>query len=239
MLRAFSIAYWAFVVLTMPVLFSGALLVFLATVAFDPRRIALHLYSCVWGSFYVWMNPLWRVRVTGRERLPWKGPAVIVSNHLSILDILVVYLLFRPFKWVAKAELFKLPFVGWNMRLNDYVAIWRGDRESVKRMMAKCREHLGRGAPILIFPEGTRSRDGALLPFKDGAFRLAWESGAPIVPMVISGTGDALPKHGLVLRQGMRARVEVLEPVSPAAYPSAEALRDAVRAIYVGRASAA
>ena len=100
--------------------------------------------------------------MTGRENLPWRGPAVIVANHLSLLDILVLYGLFRPYKWVSKASVFKVPFIGWNMRLNDYVAIRRGDRESIKEMMNHCRQHLANGSPILLFPEGTRSPDGVL-----------------------------------------------------------------------------
>jgi 1-acyl-sn-glycerol-3-phosphate acyltransferase len=229
-LRAFSIFYWAFFVLTLPVLYAVALLVFLATVAFDRRRVVLHLWSCVWGTFYVVANPLWRVRVTGREHLPWNGPAILVANHLSMLDILVLYALFRPFKWVSKAELFRVPFVGWNMVLNDYVRVWRGDRESIRRMMDHCRAHLARGTPILIFPEGTRSKDGHLQAFKDGAFRLAEEAKVPVIPVVLSGTSDALPKHGLVLRSRMDARVTVLPPISPADFPDHAALRDAARA---------
>lgn len=230
MLAAFSLLYWLFVVATMPVLFAGALAVFLVTAAFDRRRVALHLYSCAWASFYLVMNPLWRCAVDGRERLPWRGPAVLVSNHLSMLDILVLYALFRPFKWVAKAELFRVPIVGWNMRINDYVPIWRGERESIRKMMDHCRAHLSRGAPVLLFPEGTRSRDGRLQPFKDGAFRLALEADVPVIPIALAGTFDSLPKTGIVLRNGMRARVRVLEPIPPSRYPSAHALRDAARA---------
>jgi 1-acyl-sn-glycerol-3-phosphate acyltransferase len=231
MLRAFSVLYWGFVVVTMPILFVGALAVFLATAWWDRRRLALHLYSCAWATFYVVANPLWRLRVEGRGRVPWSGPAVLVANHLSLLDILVVYALFRPFKWVAKAELFRIPIVGWNMALNDYVPIARGDRESVRHMMDHCRRHLARGTPVLLFPEGTRSRDGRLQPFKEGAFRLAREAGCPIVPVIVSGTGEALPKHGLVLRQRMRATVQVLPPISPSA--TVEETRDAVRAAIV------
>jgi 1-acyl-sn-glycerol-3-phosphate acyltransferase len=232
-LRAFSVAYWGFVFATMPLWFVGALAVFAATAWFDRRRVALHLYSCAWASFYVVMNPLWSVRVEGRERLPWRGPAVLVANHLSILDILVVYALFRPFKWVAKAELFRLPVVGWNMAMNDYVRIWRGDRESVRRMMEHCRAHLARGAPVLLFPEGTRSKDGRLQGFKDGAFRLAVEARCPVIPVAIAGTGEALPKHGLVLRTRMRALVRVLPPLSLPEGAGPEALRDAARAAIV------
>ncbi len=230
MLAAFSFLYWAFVIATMPVLFVGALAVFLATAPFDRRRLVLHLYSCAWATFYVVMNPLWRLRVDGREKLPWRGPAVLVANHLSMLDILVLYALFRPFKWVAKAELFRVPIVGWNMSLNGYVPIWRGHADSVRRMMDHCRAHLTRGTPMLFFPEGTRSRDGRLQAFKDGAFRLAVEAGCPVVPIAVTGTFDSLPRSGVVLRNGMRAHVRVLDAVSPADHPSVDALRDAARA---------
>jgi 1-acyl-sn-glycerol-3-phosphate acyltransferase len=229
-LRLLSVLYWAYVVVTMPVLFLGALVVLIVTLPFDRRRVVLHFYSCAWGTLYVVSNPLWRARVRGRSRLPWHGPAVIVANHLSMLDILVLYGLFRPFKWVAKAELFNVPIVGWNMWINDYVKVWRGDRESVKRMMAHCRAHLARGTPVLLFPEGTRALDGRLQRFKDGAFRLSFEAQVPVVPVAITGTFEALPKHGLVMRQRMDARVEVLEPIDPRAFGSAEELREAARA---------
>jgi 1-acyl-sn-glycerol-3-phosphate acyltransferase len=229
-LRVFSAVYWVFFVLTLPILFGIALVVWLVTLPFDRRRFVLHLWSCVWGTFYIVANPLWRVRVTGREKLPWNRPAVLVANHLSMLDILVLYAIFRPFKWVAKAELFRVPFVGWNMWINDYVPIWRGDRESIRKMMQHCRAHLARGTPVLLFPEGTRSSDGHLQAFKDGAFRLAHEANVPVIPMVVTGTSDALPKHGLVLRHRMDARVTVLDPIDPAAHPSVDALRDAARA---------
>ncbi len=230
---AFSVLYWAFVVATMPVLFVGALAVFLSTAAFDRRLVVLHLYSCAWATFYVVMNPLWRLRVEGRERLPWRGPAVLVANHLSMLDILVVYGLFRPFKWVAKAELFRVPVVGWNMALNDYVRVWRGDPESVRKMMDHCRRHLARGTPVLVFPEGTRSRTGRLQAFKDGAFRLALDAGCPVIPIAITGTAEGLPKSGLMLRGRMQATVRVLGPISPVDHPSLSALRRAARAALV------
>jgi 1-acyl-sn-glycerol-3-phosphate acyltransferase len=228
--RAFSFVYWAFAVGTMLLLFPGALLVFLVTLPFDRRRVALHLYSCAWGALYIVANPFWRLRVEGRGNIPWHGPAVLVSNHLSLLDILVLYALFRPFKWVAKAELFRVPIVGWTMWINDYVPIRRGDPESVRRMLAHCRRHLSGGTPVLLFPEGTRSPDGRMRRFKDGAFRLALDAGVPVVPIAITGTYDGLPKQGLTLQQGMVAHVRVLAPLSPAAYPSVEALREAAQA---------
>lgn len=230
MLRAFSYVYWLFLALTFPVFFAVALVIFALTAPFDRRRVAVHLFSCFWASCYVWLCPLWRVRISGRERLPWRGAAVIVANHASLLDILVLYGLFRPFKWVSKAELFRVPILGWNMRINDYVPLRRGERESVIQMMAHCRRHLAAGSPLLIFPEGTRSKDGSLQPFKEGAFRLAAEAGCPVIPVAMRGTGEALPKHGVVLRNRMRARVEVLPALDPASFEGPQALRDAARA---------
>lgn len=229
-LRAFSLAYWVFVAATMPLFFLVALAIFLVTLPFDRRRVALHLFSCFWASFYVYANPLWRVRFTGRDKLPCRGPAVIVANHLSLVDILVLYGLYRPFKWVSKAELFRIPIVGWNMVLNDYVRLRRGDRESIRAMMDHCRRHLARGAPVLIFPEGTRSATGALQPFKDGAFRLAMDAAVPVFPVAIRGTYDTVPKSGLVLRNRMDGVVQVLAPLDPSRFATAAELRDAARA---------
>jgi 1-acyl-sn-glycerol-3-phosphate acyltransferase len=227
--RAASTAYWVFFGLVSVPFFLGALVVFAVTVPFDRRRVVLHLYSCFWASCCLHVNPLWRTRVEGRQHLPWRGPAVLVANHASLIDILVLFDLYRPFKWVAKDSTFRLPFLGWNMRLNDYVPIVRGQKESVLRMLAHCERHLANGMPVLIFPEGTRTPDGHLLPFKDGAFQLAKQFGYPLIPIAVHGTGSVLPKHGLVLREPMRARVTVLHPLDPSAFASLEALKEATR----------
>ena len=229
-LRVFTVLYWLFAVAVMPIFFAVGLVIFALTLPFDRRRLVLHLYSCFWASFYVYANPLWRARVIGREKLPWRGAAVIVANHLSLVDILVLYGLYRPFKWVAKAELFRVPIVGWHMALNDYVRLRRGERDSILAMMDHCRAHLARGSPVLIFPDGTRSATGVLQKFKDGAFKLAFETGHPVIPIALRGTFDAMPKHGLVMRQRMEALVQVLDPIDPRAYATAAELRDAVRA---------
>jgi 1-acyl-sn-glycerol-3-phosphate acyltransferase len=229
MLAAFSVLYWVFFAVTMPPLFVVAVVLWAATWPFDRRRVLLHLYTCAWASFYVVMNPLWRSRVVGRENLPWRGAVVVVANHLSLIDILVLFGLLRPFKWVSKSSIFRVPFLGWNMWLNGYVPLTRGAADSIRRMMARCRELLAQGSPVLLFPEGTRSASGDLQPFKDGAFRLAREACVPIVPVAISGTHETLPKHGMVLRNRMDAVVRVLPPIDPAAYGSVAELREAAR----------
>jgi 1-acyl-sn-glycerol-3-phosphate acyltransferase len=229
MLRPLSYAYWALICVTCPFFFVGALAVFLVTLPFDRRRVLLHLYSSAWAVFYVAINPFWKLRVTGREHLPWRGPAVLVANHASLIDILVLFALFRPYKWVSKIENFKLPFVGWNMHLNGYVPLARGDGASVRSMLARCSVLLRRGNPVLFFPEGTRTRDGRLQAFKDGAFELAVEHGVPLIPIAVHGTGRALPKHGMVLRGNVDCHVEVLEPLDPAAHEGVDDLRDEAR----------
>jgi 1-acyl-sn-glycerol-3-phosphate acyltransferase len=229
-LRLVSTAYWAAIVVSAPVFFLLAVVIRVVTAPFDRRRVVLHLYSCLWAMVFVALNPLWRLDVTGRDRLPWRGPAVLVANHASLIDILVLFGLYRPYKWVSKAENFKLPFIGWNMRLNGYVSLVRGDRASVVAMLDHCSRLLRAGSPVLFFPEGTRSKDGRLKPFKDGAFELAVEHGVPLIPIAVHGTGRALPKHGLVLREHVDARVEVLEPLDPADFGGdVGALRDEAR----------
>ncbi len=228
-LTAFAALYWAFAVLIMPPLWILALLIHALAWPFDRRRVVLHLFGGFWASLYVWLNPIWRFRVTGREHLPWKGAAVIVANHSSLVDILVLYGLFRPFKWVSKAELGRVPFVGWMLWLNDYVLVRRGDRESIKHMLDHCRRHLAAGSPLLMFPEGTRTPDGRLLPFKEGGFKLAAEHGVPVIPVAVAGTFDALPKSGLVFGR-MDCRVTVLPALDPARFATAGELRDAAHA---------
>lgn len=229
-----SALFWAFLALSCIPLFLGALLVFLVTLPFDRNRKVLHLYSCAWAQVYFWVNPWWRLTVEGREKLPWNGPAVLVANHESLGDILVLFGLYRPYKWVSKASVFKVPFIGWNMVLNGYVPLVRGNKESIVKMLSDCERWLDRGVPVLLFPEGTRSSDGQVKPFKDGAFHLALKKKVPIIPIVLSGTSRVLPKQGFVLRDKVDCHVKVLEPVAPETFgESLEALRDRVRELIV------
>lgn len=230
LLRVWSAVYWASIVVTCPFFFAGAVLIWAVTSPLDRRKVILHQYSCCWAMFFVVVNPLWRLDVTGRERLPWRGGAVLVANHASLIDIIVLFGLMRPFKWVSKAENFKLPFIGWNMTLNGYVPLVRGDRESVVAMLARCAQLLRAGSPIMMFPEGTRSKDGQLKPFKDGAFELSVAHGVPLIPIAVHGTGRALAKGTFVLREHVRAKVEILDPLDPADFASVAELRDEARA---------
>jgi 1-acyl-sn-glycerol-3-phosphate acyltransferase len=117
------------------------------------------------------------------------------------------------------------------MYMNRYVRLVRGDSASVKEMFDTCRAWLDRGVSIMMFPEGTRSRSGRLLPFKAGAFKLAMESGAPVVPIVLDGTFEALPTDGMCRQDRVLSiRVRICEPVDPKGFATLEELSDAVRA---------
>lgn len=213
LVRVLSLGFWGFIVVSSLVLFPVALGLWAVTAPFDRRLRLQHLFTCFWASLYTWFNPLWRVRVEGREHVRPDRTYVMVANHQSFLDILVLFRLFRHFKWVSKAEMFRLPCIGWNMALNRYVRLRRGSPESIARMMAACERHLAQGSSIMIFPEGTRSPDGHLRAFKHGAFSLAQRAGVAILPIVIEGTAHALPKHGFVLRGRHAIRIRVLEEV--------------------------
>jgi 1-acyl-sn-glycerol-3-phosphate acyltransferase len=157
-----------------------------------------------------------------------------VANHQSFLDILILFRLFRHFKWVSKAEMFRIPCIGWNMSLNRYVKLRRGSPESIAHMMAACEKHLAQGSSIMIFPEGTRSEDGRLRSFKHGAFTLARNANVPLLPIVVEGTAHALPKHGFVLRGRHAIRVRVLPeiPLEQVIASTTEELTASTRALF-------
>jgi 1-acyl-sn-glycerol-3-phosphate acyltransferase len=145
----------------------------------------------------------------------------------------MAFRLFFPFKWVSKAEVFRIPFIGWNMYLNRYIKLKRGDKKGIAKMFVDCEKALAKGNSLFVFPEGTRSETGRLKPFKSGAFTLAKKMKIPILPVVISGTKDFLPKHSMIFHGGQKMSIRVLEPVpyERFAHLSAEETGDMIRNI--------
>jgi 1-acyl-sn-glycerol-3-phosphate acyltransferase len=210
---AASALFVAFMAVSSLVFYMGALVLWGLTRPFDPRLRWLHQYSSFWAATYLWVNPYWHVQVSGREHIDAASPCVLVSNHASALDILVLFRLFRHFKWVSKQENFRVPFVGWNMYLNRYVRLERGNREDARRALDDCRDHIARGSSVLFFPEGTRSNTGELRAFKPGAFVVAKDMRVPVVPIAVRGTREALPKRSLTMQGRQDMSVEVLPPI--------------------------
>jgi 1-acyl-sn-glycerol-3-phosphate acyltransferase len=211
--RTLSMVFWLFMTVSSIVLFPVAVLIWLVTWPFDRRLRVLHQFTCFWASLYTWLNPAWRVRVEDLHKICPDETYVMVANHQSLLDILVMFRIFAHFKWVSKIENFRVPFIGWNMTMNRYIKLRRGDKASVIQMMRACEKTLAQGNSIMMFPEGTRSPDGRLRSFKTGAFELAKRSGRPILPILLRGTANALPKRGFVLRGRHEIRIRVLDEV--------------------------
>jgi 1-acyl-sn-glycerol-3-phosphate acyltransferase len=209
---AVTLLFWLVVSVTMPVLFVVAGLLFLATAPFDPHRRVLHAFVCRVCHGYLHLNPFWRVRVEGRERIP-RGAAVLVANHQSLADVATCMGLHRPFKFVSKASLFALPVVGWSMSMLRYIRLERGRPHSTRRMLGECRAWLRRGVAVLMFPEGTYAPGVPLLHFKPGAFVLARDERVPLVPVLLTGTRDLVVGDGPWMSPRVDICVRVLDPV--------------------------
>jgi 1-acyl-sn-glycerol-3-phosphate acyltransferase len=208
-----SKGFLVFMVTSFVPLFIIAFTIFLLTFLFDRNLVILQRFSCFWGSLYTWLMPRWHVTTINRKKIKPRQTYVVICNHQSLLDILVIYRLFFHFKFVSKSELFHIPFMGWNMVINRYIRIARGSKSSIKKMMNTCEKTLIRGSSILFFPEGTRSEDGAMKSFKQGAFVLAKKLSLPILPIVISGTHDALPKHKFTVKGNYHIKIQVLDEI--------------------------
>ena len=199
--------------ITFPIFFVVALIIWLLTIPFDKHLKLLHYYTCFWASVYTWAMPTWFVKIEGREKYKNNTTYMIVSNHQSQLDILVHFRLFLYYKIVSKAEIFRVPFIGWNMYLNRYIKLVRGDKYGVKEMMAASEKTLAAGESVFIYAEGTRSQDNEIKDFKPGAFILAKQAKVPILPIVLNGTGIALPKWKMNTEGIHRIIVRVLDEI--------------------------
>lgn len=186
----------------------------LVTAPFDRNRRIAGRFLRLLAVFATWTFPPWRIRIQGRWPADRRAH-VVVSNHQSMLDIFVLARLPREMKWVAKAELFRIPWIGWMFRLSGDIPVDRAETRSGREAMVRARRYLETGMHVMLFPEGTRSRDGAMLPFKAGAFKLAIEAGAPLLPVAIHGAAEGMPKGSPWVRPA-HVRVRILEPVETA-----------------------
>jgi 1-acyl-sn-glycerol-3-phosphate acyltransferase len=206
-------------------------LTLLVTFPFDRNRAVAGRLLRLCAVFVSRTFPLWRIRMEGS----WpkaRGAYVVVANHQSFLDIFLLSGLPREMKWLAKKSLFKIPWVGWAFFLVGDIAVDRADPASAAGVLAKARRYLERGMNVMIFPEGTRSRDGQLLPFKAGAFKLALDAGVPVLPVAITGSAQGMPKGSPWVRPA-RLVVRILEPIPTAGLvpPGAAGSREEVRAV--------
>lgn len=167
-----------------------------------------------WLSVYALNSPLYRFLVEGRDNLPSSGAYVLVANHESGLDVLCLFLLGSPVRFVALDWVTRIPVVGWLFRWCEHIAMDPTSRETRALAMQQVEASLERGTPVAIFPEG-RIPDPSegLAEFRPGAFRAALHAGVPIVPVVLSGTGQAWAPRSVVVEGSHTIRVQILPAV--------------------------
>lgn len=197
----------------------------------NPAKLRTAIMFRRLGRALAKVNP-WRVHIRGTENLEPGKRYVVVSNHQSLADIPLIAHLDLDAKWLAKAELFRIPLVGWMMRMAGDVPVDRADRRKAAQALLRCARILRDQCSVMFFPEGTRSPDGSLQPFNDGPFQLALREQAPVLPLVVEGSGAALPRgtwmfggmQDIYLRVLPAITVNGFDPKQPAV------LREQVRA---------
>lgn len=189
----------------------------IVTAFFSEKGNGPHLIARAWARSILWVSRV-KVRIEGLHNLPLGEPCMLMPIHQSNFDIPV--LLGRlpvQFRWLAKAELFKIPIFGRGMRGCGYISIDRSNRKSAFKSLADAAQRIRDGASVLIFPEGTRSKDGEIGPFKKGGFVLTVDAGVPVIPIIIYGTRAIMPKGSMLLKPG-NAYMEILPPVETSGY---------------------
>jgi 1-acyl-sn-glycerol-3-phosphate acyltransferase len=222
LLKTFSILAWITMALTSVVITPFFLLVWLFTFWWDRRRLAAHMMGTFWAWHYQSLIPFWKLRLEGRDKIPWNRPAVLVANHRSLIDILALYKIRRPFKWTSKDENFRLPFIGMVLSLTNSVRIKRDSLRSGAQFLTQAEEEMKKGSSILLFPEGTRSRTTEMRPFKEGAFLLAKRSGSGIIPIVHIGSEKTFDRGSWVLKGKASIHIRVLDEIPPEEVEKAE-----------------
>ncbi len=213
----------------------GLLIVLPLSVFFDRDRRMMHAIAVFWARSLISGHPLWKMEKHGLENVTKGKTFLIVANHQSIVDILVVLgAVPGNFKFIAKKELFSLPWLGWHMWGAGYVGLDRGTVQSGRDAVNAARKWLDRGVSVLFFPEGTRSEDGEIHAFKNGAFKIALEKGIDILPVVLDGTGKTSPKKSGRINEVAHLEVEICKPVSVQG-ETLDGLREKVRGLMIAK----
>lgn len=189
-----------------------------------------------WARMLCWVNGV-TVEVRGLEKIDLARPYIFAANHQSQFDIFALqgYSGF-DFRWMAKKELFRIPLFGWGMKLAGYIPVDRSGGKKAVKSLDEAAQRIAGGISVIIFPEGTRSRDGEIHPFKAGGMVLAIKSKVPLVPVAIEGTYEVLPKGKMLAKSG-HVIINIGDPIKTADYSKkqkhelAERLHDAVLAL--------
>lgn len=200
--------FW--IVITLLSIFLGTCC--LLSVLWDRSGNTSHRISSLWARLLCRLNGI-QVKITGLENVAKDHAQIFVANHQSFFDIFALsgYLPVQM-RWVAKASLFKIPFVGWSMKAAGYISVDRSNKKKAYQSFVTTVEKIKQGYSVVIFPEGTRSEDGTIGPFKKGSHLLAVRAKAPMVPVTLIGTGNIIKKSSLVIKPGP-VRIIISPPV--------------------------
>ncbi|MFH1437224.1 MAG: lysophospholipid acyltransferase family protein [Pseudomonadota bacterium] len=208
-----SLFMWSFMLLITTIFIPWSIASILCFPLFDPHRKLQLIIHRTWCNWVAKIYPKWKYTHSGFDKLKKGQNYVVMSNHQSFADILLLSFLPITFRWTAKRAVFMVPLFGWQFWLGGHLSIVRGSEKSRRNFMKRAVRSLRSGISVLIFPEGTRSRTGEIGPFKAGGFVMAVRSGTPILPLVISGSSDALPKKSWVMIKKTYPVVRALDPI--------------------------
>lgn len=179
----------------------------------DPVHYKTGRFFRLLGKSISRINPNWKITISGNTSIDDRHPYIIVCNHLSQADIPLISNLPWEMKWVAKKELFDLPIVGWMMKMAGDISVNRRGVNRKESTFEQCHYYLSQNCSVMFFPEGTRSRSGKLNAFTKGAFDLAIREQLPVLPLVIDGTQNTLPKKSWKFGYAPDIRLQILDPV--------------------------
>jgi len=228
MIRTLLIILWTLLV-------TGFFAILAIFVSFTSKSGDLpHIVARIWAKCILVASGI-KVTVKGRSNIDSSGSYIYMSNHLSNFDIPVL-LAYLPvqFRWLAKAELFKIPLFGYAMQRAGYISIDRSNFRSAVQSLKRAAKNIRDGVSVLIFPEGTRSQDCNIQQFKKGGFVLAVDSGVPIIPVIIHGTWPIMPKKRILFKPG-NVILEIAKPIKSSDYTrkTKEDLMEKVRNVLI------
>jgi len=229
LLRSTVRSLWVWLSVSLLILFWLPLLAVIRLFDRDPVHYVTGLWFRRLGRMMTKVNPSWRLNIEGEIPSNPRNPYVVVSNHQSMADIPLLSNLPWEMKWIAKIELFRLPYLGWLMKLAGDIPVDRGNRRSGAAMLFRSLHALSMHCSVMFFPEGTRSPDGRVWRFNEGAFHLAIRAQVPVLPVAVEGSYHCLPKKSWRFGPPHTVRIRVLAPVSTSGLTAADASGLALR----------
>ncbi|MDD5238119.1 MAG: lysophospholipid acyltransferase family protein [Candidatus Omnitrophica bacterium] len=220
-----SVVIWAVGIALVIILFLVMAFLSIILYPFDRKRKIVHAQCFWWTDAVTALNPYWDVKVGGLENIDHQKAYVVVSNHQSLADIVLMYKTRMQFKWIAKDSLFKIPVLGWNMLLARHIRLRRGHFSSIKKVYKESGEWLRERVSVVFFPEGTRSDNDGMGEFQNGAFKLAIKEKVPILPVLIEGTKNAIPKGSWRFTTKTSCMIKVLPPIETSGLLSCDFIR--------------